>query len=134
MREVLIVRDGTAGITYMGHCGRSYDEIKSDMLAGLVKAIELTEVYIIQTLTMPIGPGQIAQEVNVFPLDTELDCVKSITVLPTSVYAVSEDGYTRLMALVKKCETNLVRMRSGLSLASTTPPDQGGRGGGIIRG
>lgn len=131
MPDYVIVRDGSASHAYVGECDLSPIKLLDILQHG--GAIELKNVYALMTLTIPLGPGSIAQDTNVFPLDAEIDAVKSLFLRPHSIHRPSEEGMRRLQTIINKCEANLTRMRSGLVMASPEPPTNP-RGGGLLGG
>ena len=109
MGKVIIVRDGSAGFSYIGMTHKTDEEILDKaMVGGMIK---LTNVRVLQTFTVQLAPGVVGQDVHIFPIDGELGPVDYVWVKPASFHYPSESGEKSLAKLLKQCEENETKMR-----------------------
>lgn len=109
MERMIIVRDGSGGFSYIGECDLPEQEIINTRVAGGM--VKLTNVRILMTLMGSAGPGLIAQEIHVFPLDGEFGPTE-VWAFPSSFHYPTEVAAKHLLKLIKKSEENEVRLRA----------------------
>jgi|WetSurSiteA1Bulk_404760.scaffolds.fasta_scaffold04840_4 hypothetical protein len=107
----LILRNGCGPWAYIGQCGLSDYEIRAKLRKD---PILLEDAYMLYTITVPIGPGKVAQESHIFPIDNSFEKVGILSVVADSAYRPSEATSKQLRRMVDTCEGYLSQARSGL--------------------
>jgi len=113
---LVVIRDGSSGFSFVGETSMSEEVIVDKVLQGGM--IKLTNARIMQTFLMSIGPGAIAQDTHIFPLDSELGPADP-WVRPTSFYFPSEEACKRIKNLTERCTDNEKKLHareSGLAV------------------
>ena len=117
--KLIVVRDGnTAYVGYVIFDNSVGLATRKDSNTPLV----LYRARRLITAHIPVAPGHMIQQVNVYPIDEELGTV-DVWVVPTSYYFPTTEGTKRLVKLIERCEHNECALRA--KEAGLVTPGQG---------